>query len=477
MNSGNSKVPKIGVVANSIGAFSPQGKEVAEEQMRAFLKTLKQEGLISEDSIFYPDRVFDTHEADKVLEEFIPAKIDALVILNSAFPNGNMFLTMAANPYFWRIPLIVTSPPEIDLNNREWTTNAYCGVIMNNYVAKRLGRHIFTLAGWPQEEDYQAEFKRLLRIVHTIKALRKDIVGRIGDAPGGFHSATGDQLAYARMFGTRVETVDLTQVGETFHSGKAKGFLGTAEFTQQQVDETYKKMTSVTEVITGEERVKNCARLYHALKALIEANGFTSISVRCWPELTQTLKVSACFSLAWLLSEGVVRSAACEGDWPNAICQSMGTLLSGKPSVCLDLVNDLAAKSTVQLGHCGVGIPSLMVEAKLSEIAPDRQSGSLTGPACIGQFEYGVKTSLSLIQDRAGDFKMLVFTGENKPETRQDILYAAADIEMKNYRQLNDIILKHGFTHHLAVAFGDVSRELKLLCDFYGIQYFNPDEC
>lgn len=474
MNYPKDRAPKIAVVANSIGVFSRQGKETAETQMKSFFQALKKQGAISQKSLFWPERIFAPHEAEKVLDSFVGEKIDALVVLNSAFPNGNTFLTFAANAYLWRIPLIVTAPPEIDLKNSEWTTNAYCGLIMNNHVAKQIGRHIFTLAGWPEEENYQTQFHRLLRVVYTIKELRKDVLGKFGDAPSGFHSASGDQLAYAAVFGTRVETVDLAQVLEAYRTGKAEGPKGTAEFTDQQVEETLKKMTTGVKIATAKEGIKKSARLYHAFKALIEANGFTSVTIRCWPEILQILDVPACFSHSWLLSEGVVHSSACEGDWPNAVAQSIGALLSGKPSLCLDLVNDIGAKPIVQLGHCGVGIPCLMADAELSQISPERQVDIMRGPTCIGQLAYGVKTGLALMQDRRGKFNMLVFTGENSPDTQQNILFCAADIEVPSHKKLNDLIMEHGFPHHVALAFGDLSKELSLLCGFYGIEYINP---
>jgi L-fucose isomerase-like protein len=394
----------------------------------------------------------------------------------SAFPAGNTFLTFAVDPYLRGIPLILTAPPEIELPEAEWSTNAYCGLIMNNFVAKKIGRRIFTLGGWPKEKDYQAEFRRLLRVVGAVAGLRHELVGRFGDAPSGFHSATGDQLAWANLLGPRVETIDLSAVMQVFDAGEASGLKGKSAFTEKQVQATFRKMTRGREVLTERGKVKRAARLFHAMRALIEANGFTSAAVRCWPELAGSrIGITACLTVGWLLSEGVVRGAACEGDWPTAICQSIAAMLSGRPAACLDFVNDLSRKCVVELGHCGVGIPCLMHEAKIGDVSPDRQAGNIIGPTCIGQFRYGVKTGLCLIQDEHGRFKMLAFTGESRPDTDRKIRYAAADVEVKNHRKLGELILEHGFTHHLAVALGDITPELKLLCHFYGIEYLSPD--
>ncbi len=476
MSDQTERAPKIGIVSNSIGAFSGRAKETAEHQIRALLDDLKKEHAVSDDSFMFPRRVFGPTEAAAVADRFAAEQVDAYVVLDSAFPNGNAFLTLAIHPSLSRLPLILTAPPEIDLGDREWTSNAYCGLIMNNYVSKQIDRPVFTLAGWPSDPAYGRRFRQLLSVARTVRELRRDLLGRFGDAPGGFHCANGNRLAYARLFGTRIETVDFSAVLKTYETGQASGYLGDVTFAQADVDQTYERMVNGRELLTAAEKVRKGARLYHAFKALIDANGFTSAAFRCWPEVMQIEDMAACLSIGWLLSERVVRAAACEGDWPTAVCQSMGSLLSGQPAACLDFINQVGAQHVVQLAHCGVGIPCLMEDGKLGEISPDRQAGVLMGPTCIGQFRYGTKTGISMIQDRDGKFKMLVFTGESRPDTRQGLLVAAADVEVAQPEKLNRLILTHGFAHHLAVAMGDISQELKLLCEFYGIEYVNPDE-
>jgi len=444
--------------------------------MAALLDALKRDHLASFDSFVFPRRIFGPTEAAEVADRFAAEQVDAVVVLDAAFPNGNTFLTFAVHPRLSKLPLILSAPPEIELGNREWTTNAYCGLIMNNYVARQLGRHAFVVGGWPQDARYQAEFRSILSVVRAIGEVRRDLVGRFGDAPGGFHCASGNRLAYARRFGTRVETIDLTAVLQTYRTGKAAGYAGEAAFTEADVENTRREMTRGREVQTDPERVRKAARLFHALKALIEANGFTSVAVRCWPEIMQVENISACLSIGWLLSERVVRAAACEGDWPTAVIQGVASLLSGEPAACLDFINRVGGQPVVQLAHCGVGIPCLMEDAVIGEISPDRQIGISMGPTCIGQFRYGRKTGVTLMQDADGAFKMLVFTGESRPDTRRDLLCAAADVEVADAGRLSRLILDHGFQHHLAMAVGDISRELRLFCDFFGIEYVNPGE-
>ena len=468
--------PKIGFLSNSVGVFNEEGKKKVESQMRSLYEKLSVEEVISQDSLFYFRRIFGPIEAKQAAAKFCSSKIDALVLLNSAFPNGNVFLALATDPYLSQIPFILTAAPEIKLPGNEWTTNAFCGVIMNNYVAKKLKVRPFVLCGWPNDEKYIEDFKHLISVICTVKKLRNTLLGRFGDAPSGFHSATGDQIAYAKKFGVIIETLDLSSIFQSYNTCEVEGYKGRVIFTDEEVEQTYLEMKKGRKVTVDAENVKKAAKLYQTLRIIIEANGYTAISIRCWPELMgPPLNMAACLSVSWLQEKGIISGAACEGDWPTAVTQVIGTMLSEKPAVCLDFVNHIA-KPIVQLGHCGVGIPSLMENCQIAENSPSYQAGSSISPTCIGQFCYGLKTGIGLMQDQKGRFKMLVFRGESDSDTAQNIRYCAADIKVKNYQKLQDIIISHGFSHHLAVVFGDITQQLKLLCNFYDIEYLNPDD-
>ena len=471
-----STAPKLGMVLNSIDVFSSKGKDLADRRLFKLFENLKEEGAIHPDSPFEA-RIAGPHEALRVADAFASELVDVVLIANCAFPNGHVFPTIALHPQLSRTPVIVTSDFEPDVGDSEWTTNAWCGVIMNNYVARQLGRTIRPLAGNPETESYRDELKMLLNSYRAVSMLRRDFLGRFGDAPGGFHSATMDQMAFLRTFGTRLDTVDMLGVMTTYRTGKAKGHCGEAEFAEADVEATMNEMKTGRPCLISDEKLRKGARLYHAFKALIEANGYTSIAVKCWPEILHPdIDITPCFPMTWLLTKGIVTAASCEADGPTAVMQTLGTLLSGKPAACLDFVNYTGGCECVELGHCGVGIAGLMGESEaIAEKSPDRQGGDLNGPALIGQFQYGPKTGIA-IAPSGGGFRVLCFTGENTPESAKKKLYSAADVIVKEYRALDKLILDHGFPHHLAVAMSDVSREVAEVCAFHGIEYFNPKE-
>ena len=468
--------PKIGAVYNCIGAFSTPGKALAEKKFSQLFADLKADGVIHADSLLVP-RIFGPHEAEKVADTFATMRLDAILIYNSAFPNGHIFPTLALHPNLYRTPMIISADYEAELGDREWTTNAWCGVVMNNYLAKRIGRAFRPLSGDPGSTEYRDELSMLLNCYRAISLMRREFLGRFGDAPGGFHSASIDQFAFLRTFGTRLETVDLLALMDTYHQGKANGFVGSASFTDGDVKDTMVEMATGRKCLVSEEHLRQGARLYHAFKAQIEANGFTSIAVKCWPELyAPGIEIAACFPMTWLQTKGIIRGAGCESDCGTAVLQSMATLLTGAPAACLDFVNYTGRCSCVELGHCGVGIAGQMGDDEaIAYKSPDRQGGDPPhAPALIGQFAYGAKTGIAITQGLDGQLKTLTFTGASSPQTAQHKIYSAADVLVPEYLALNDLILEHGFPHHLAVAMSDISREVAEVCSVLGVTNLNP---
>jgi L-fucose isomerase-like protein len=475
------RAPKIGLVIHSIDVFNTEAKDHTEAQTRAYFNELLETGAIDKGSLLR-GRILLPTEAVAVADEFAAARVDLVVIANVAFANGHVFLTFATNPYLSKVPIAVAADPEP--SEEEWATNAWCGVIMNNHVAKQIGRPLVTLSGPIGGPDFRKEFERLLRVAGTIKLLRNQYICRFGDAPSGFHSATGDQLAFAAKFGTRVDTVDLTSVMETYRTGKATGYLGESAFSDDDVRRTVDQVKTGREVAVDDDMLTRGVRLYHAFRALIRANGYTSVALRCWPEANEEyVGISACLAASLLMGNGDVSGAACEGDWPAAVMQTMGTALSGDPAVCVDWVNYTGGSEVVQLGHCGAGccghmatsVPGGRVCDMITVHPVLRQGGKTNGPVHVGQFKYGPKTGICLTRDAGGAFRLLAFRGESSEATAKGMMYNAADVRVKEYRQLDRLVLDYGFPHHLAMAFADVTEDLRMLCRYLDIEYVSPE--
>jgi L-fucose isomerase-like protein len=313
---------------------------------------------------------------------------------------------------------------------------------------------------------------------------------------------------YFKTFGTTVNTVDLLRVREVYDCMETEGLKGTQRFSEADIKKTQEEMSrGRLNLLSDQQMLYNGARLYHALRAIIKAEGFTSAAFKCWPEIQGgSFSMVPCLSIAWALANRDVTAFACESDWPGAVLQTMGTLLSGKPAAFLDFVNWRPGSNILQLGHCGIGIPGIMepenpavldrakqegqppeqlkaqvlagevaVTDAIIEHGVSREAGVNVGPSVIGQFQYGTKTGIDMVQTPEGRLKMLVFTGRSSADTARNILYSGSDLQVNDYQRLFQLKRDHGFSHHLAVAVGDISQELKELCAYYGIEHISPD--
>lgn len=502
-----SDAPRIGVVFNSISAFVEAGKAHGEQAFSALLEECKREGVIAADSVVHPGRIFGAHDAWKVAEAFSGERLDAVVIFNSGFPCGHVLPILGLQPHLRHLPLIVAAyeEPNDPLGSCAWATNAVCGSDMNQHDARYMGRYVRYLTGAAGSPEFARELAMLMNVYRVVRKLSGLYLGRFGDAPGGFHSATADQLTFAKTFGVIVETVDLLRVYHVYQTLSAQGTAGAAAFTEDDIQATLAEMKQGRLVlITDEEALYRVARLYHALVALCQAEGFEAASLRCWPELmAEPLQVAGCLAIAWATAKRDVAAFACEGDWPGAMVQAIAGWLTGRPAAFLDFVDWTAKRDVVRFGHCGVGLcgcmapndPELMARVSreggvsaelLEEIVAGkvRVNDALIGRPhttegagrLIGQLEYGPKTGIDLIQNPDGSLQMLAFTGENSPETAQGILYSGCDLRIKNYRRLDEIKRTRGFSHHLVIALADILPELRELCQFYNVELLSPDE-
>jgi L-fucose isomerase-like protein len=500
--------PRVGIVHNSVAAFVEDGKQFAESAFMSVINDCIAQGIIAADSVIYPERICGPHDAWKVVDVFAKAQLDAIVIHNSAFPNGHVLPIITQAPHLRHLPVVLAAYEETndEVGSREWVTNSVCGNDMNMHDALYMGRYVRYLAGTPGAPEFAREFAMLMNVYRCVRNLSRMYLGRFGDGPGGFHSATGDQLLFAKVFGVIVETVDLLRVYRVYTEMQTSGPKGDFSFTEEDVQATLKEMLAGRiNLVDDIDGLYRSARLYHALVTICRAEGFNAASFRCWPEIAQPpLEVVGCLPIAWATAKQDVASFACEGDWPGGVIQAIANWLTGKPAAFLDFVDWTAKRDIVKFGHCGVGLcghmapndPAVMAEiaANGGKVSDDLRKRIMAGEVVvnegfdahshfdykpcryIGQLEYGPKTGLDLVQTPGGGLQMLAFSGENSAETAQGVLYCGCDLRIKNYEKLDEIKRTRGFSHHMVMALDDIVPELRELCAYFGVDFITPDD-
>ena len=86
---------KLGLAINSIAAFEFGGRGPLRMGLTRFFHQLIESQAIDKESIV-TDRICGPHEATAVTDQFAAARVDLIVVANVAFPNGQVFLTLAS---------------------------------------------------------------------------------------------------------------------------------------------------------------------------------------------------------------------------------------------------------------------------------------------------------------------------------------------------------------------------------------------
>lgn len=498
------KAPKLALVGTSVLKFHPEVKESIKNDTRKMFEGLISDGFISPDSIYVPS-CFGQYEVTKIAKELKEANVDICLIINTAFPNGGTATILSS--FLKGIPIVISSVPERNLvGQNDWETNSFCGALMNNNALINMGIYHKVLIGIPNTEQYNDEVKRLLNIAYTIKEMRSDRLAAFGDRAPGFHaSSLNNEMTDLRVFGTYIETFALSAVSQVYDSMKCVGLAKTVTFTEEDVQNTVKRMREGRIVLSPDDQVYRSARYYHAFKAIIEANGLTSAAFRCWPEI-QGSGVNICMAITMLMADGIITGGGCERDIHATMSQTILHHLSGKPSICLDFIDEFGhfTENMVQMGHCGAGIPGYMepapkeimdrIEANGGKVPEDIAqgihsgeilvrntmmgssvnfpSGFNIGPCLVGPMKFGEYTCMRIIPSLDGrTHKMLIFKGRSSAETTRNIKLASLDLVVDgDIKKLFEGVLANGFPHHLAAVPGDYVEELKELCRFWEIE-------
>ncbi len=297
-------------------------------------------------------------------------------------------------------------------------------------------------------------FSRAALAVRLLRTMRVGYCG--GKCPIMFSMAT-DEYALKRLLGTTVVTLP---VEEFYELAKA--------IPDREVAAAWKDIKgSVGEVTALEADGLKSSRYYLAARRLVERHCLDAISLNCFPHL----KSKICLGVAKLNDNGI--AAACEGDLHSTILMQLFARLTGRPAFNGDWLRMYPESNEVLFSHCGAGAFDLADGPKdvCLRCSIETKDGlavcyatHLRGPVTLANLMYG-----------PDGLRLAVLQGEG---VATDLSYEGTPLKVR-FKENPDAILQHiarcGAGHHWNGIAGDFTEELKLLCEWQGIQYSNAD--
>ena len=354
------------------------------------------------------------------------------------------------------VPILLQAyPDEIGKMDFAHRRDAYCGKFsvsdvftQANIPFTMLPPHVVH----PLSEKFQENLRDFAAICRVVNGMKRFNLGCIGARTTAFKTTRFDEIALEK-YGITVESFDLSELVE---------FVREYKDDDPKVLAKIKRLEGYTNCRGAQgEKLVMLAKIAVVIDDYIEKYHLDAVTLRCWNEMEQILRVCPCVILSELNDRGIV--ASCEIDLCSAITMRAMNLASEKATACLDWNNNYGDdENKVILFHCGSTAQSLMKEKgtltshKMFE-KTDKGSGCGTNEGRIGAFPF----TFSNCQTKDG--KLIVYVSEGRfteDEIEASFFGCAGVAEIPN---LQDKLVKlgyGGFKHHTTIGVGHMKKIL-----------------
>jgi L-fucose isomerase-like protein len=219
----------------------------------------------------------------------------------------------------------------------------------------------------------------------------------------------------------------------------------------------------------SEQALAENLRLYFGIRELVRRNHLDAYCVRCWPELRNLHKITPCVAHALMSRDGIPNT--CEVDLPALITTFILNRLAGAPAFNFDITAYLAGQGAIQFAHCGAAAPSLAGDPKRVLLRVHMRTG--TGATVEFPFQEGTATLAKLLRPRDGKWRLFVARCQ-VIESGDGVRGSVATVRPEpTAAAFLDTVMREAVEHHLALVYGDWTRELAHFCEFTGVEYFS----
>lgn len=386
------------------------------------------------------------------ITDFKEKEIELVLLVYGAFTGDDICCGIADA---LQVPMILWAPRE-----EEWVredrlyANALCSATMNGASMMRIHAPHHILYGNKEEERVVRELQSIVSGYAAVKNIKGLTFGMFGYRPTAFYNCASDEVAVRRTFGIDMEETDLKVV-----------FDRMAELPEEDVQAEMEKVESLwnTEELP-EGHLENHARLYMALKELMNVQKYDYACIKCWPEMGN-LHTTPCAVLGRLADEGV--SISCEGDIDAGITALVQNVLSNQPTFITDLINLDEKENTVTFWHCGNAAPSLHDERDGVKMCNHPLLGQGTAFWCA--LKEGPVTA-ARFTNIDGQYRLFVLRGTAVPTVR---CTRGSMVNVKVDTPVMDLVKKiaeNGMSHHYSVVWQDVAEEMIQVANILGIE-------
>jgi L-fucose isomerase-like protein len=387
-------------------------------------------------------------------------RVDMLIYQCTTFVGGDFVPELTRR---FNCPVIIWSVREPSIDGGRLKLNSLTGAFSaanNLYSQKRKFGFVF---GNPDSEDVKTKFRHIFASLEMIEKLRNMVIGVIGSQPSGFGFGGIDEALLNGKLGVRIIRTEVSSIIAQARSYQPDTYAKTLdEIKSLQAN----SLPPAYQCCITDENFDKHARLMTAYQDFAVRNGVSVIASRCWPDFFVEYGAPVCAALSFLNDIGI--PASCETDIGGAVSMYIGSQLTGKPAYFGDPVAIDDNCGAIVFWHCGAGAPSLAKDGAKLGVHPNRK----IGPVMEFGLKSGVVTILRLSKTNIG-FRMLVCKGValDEPQKFYGTSLAVRPLTGSPAEKIQRLVAD-GAEPHFVIAYGEITEELKFMCQLLDIEYY-----
>jgi L-fucose isomerase-like protein len=448
----NTPPVKVGVIflGRKRPGFDMQWGRTMDERVR---RQLGQTGF----SLFEPpEKAVDDASLRQALAACQAQRVDVLLLLQTTMADVRLVPTVAQ---LWANPLVLWATPE-NPQGEMISSCSLVGVHAWASILRQMGHPFDVVYGDPDDAATAKRIGEAVRLAATVGLLRRARVGVIGGQAPGYFAMHADLFSLQRGLGVQLQLFTLVEFAAVVES-----------FSKQQVAEDVARVKALgfPHKDTTDDDLPMASRLYLAMRHYLDNEKIDALSVRCWPEMGNTMfNQWPYLGMARLVEEG--RAVACEGDADGALTALVGESLGmGRAYLSDWLEHD---DETITLWHGGAAPPSLSPPPGEPGSPRIARHFNIKKPAVLdATLRENMPVTICRLWRFDGKYLLTTRDADTiRPRRHLMGTNGLARLAGQNPREWFDVVCYEGMPHHVVVFPGHHSAKLQQLAKLLGIR-------
>ena len=305
--------------------------------------------------------------------------------------------------------------------------------------------------------EEMAAFVGACACARDLSSQRLAVVG--GRVPG-MYTTMADIIQVKNIFGVETEHIDAVRVHLLAESLAEKEVASVRNELQARFGRIH----------TEKPALEKSIRLYIALKAILEKDGYQLVAIKCMEEMIDNY---ACFCLASSLLNNEGFTVSCEADINAALMMSILRTVSGDLAVFGDVNHLDMEKDELRIVNCG-SMPTLAADAeKKVDLENQYEYMGQAGGATTVFSVRGSPVTIARLFRLAGRYAMVgaegttvEFPRERFKEAREYWPQALVKLDCDSRQLVQNIR-----SNHMHLGFGRHLSALKEFCSLKGLEF------